>query len=130
MGEMALALAAADLVVTRAGANTIAELGVLGKPTVLIPNYEMAGHQVENARVLSRIGAARVLDGSTLTTAKLVGELKRIFGDPEEQKRLGVAIQAFGNKDAAMSLARVILKAGGAGERAPQVQKPNIEDKS
>jgi UDP-N-acetylglucosamine--N-acetylmuramyl-(pentapeptide) pyrophosphoryl-undecaprenol N-acetylglucosamine transferase len=130
MGEMSLALAAADLVVTRAGANTIAELGVLGKPTVLIPNYEMAGHQVENARVLSRVGAARVLDGSKLTTQKLVGELKRIFGDPEEQKRLGEAIRAFGNTDAAMSLARVILEAGGAGERAPLIQKPNIEDKS
>jgi UDP-N-acetylglucosamine:LPS N-acetylglucosamine transferase len=92
----------------------------------------MAGHQVENAKCsLKAGGGARVLDGSTLDYGNsLVGELKRIFGDPEEQKRLGVAIQAFGNKDAAMSLARVILKAGGAGERAPQVQKPNIEDKS
>jgi UDP-N-acetylglucosamine--N-acetylmuramyl-(pentapeptide) pyrophosphoryl-undecaprenol N-acetylglucosamine transferase len=124
-GDMALALAAADLVVARAGANTIAEMGVLGKPTVLIPNYEMAGHQVENARVVSRMGAARVLDGATLTTAKLVGEIRHILGDSDEQDRLAKAIRQFGNTDAAQSVAEVILEVGRAGESSG-VQKPNI----
>jgi UDP-N-acetylglucosamine--N-acetylmuramyl-(pentapeptide) pyrophosphoryl-undecaprenol N-acetylglucosamine transferase len=116
--EMAFALAAADLVISRAGANTIAELAALGKPTVLIPNYEMAGHQVENARVLSRAGAARVLDGERLTAQQLVGEVKRLIGDPEEQGRLSKAIRSFSRVDAAVELARVILEAGRAGERA------------
>jgi UDP-N-acetylglucosamine:LPS N-acetylglucosamine transferase len=56
-------------------------LAVLGKPTVLIPNYQMAGHQVENARVLSRAGAVRVLDGAKLTVEQLVGEVKRLLDD-------------------------------------------------
>jgi UDP-N-acetylglucosamine--N-acetylmuramyl-(pentapeptide) pyrophosphoryl-undecaprenol N-acetylglucosamine transferase len=124
MGEMALAFAAADLVVARAGANTIAELGVLGKPTVLIPNYQMAGHQIENARVLSRLGAARILDGATLTTAKLVGEIRHILDSREEQTRLSESIRQFGSRDAAKLLAEVILSVGKAGERG--VQKPNI----
>ncbi|HUD10884.1 MAG TPA: glycosyltransferase, partial [Candidatus Saccharimonadia bacterium] len=129
-GDMALALAAADVVVARAGANTIAELGVLGKPTVLIPNYEMAGHQVENARVLSRLGAVRVLDGSKLTTERLVGEIQRILGDSEEQGRLAKAIAQFGNPHAAGKLAELIQQVGRAGERAHVIQKPNIGSES
>jgi UDP-N-acetylglucosamine--N-acetylmuramyl-(pentapeptide) pyrophosphoryl-undecaprenol N-acetylglucosamine transferase len=117
MAEMPQALAAADIVLARAGANTIAELAVLGKPTVLIPNYQMAGHQVENARLLSRAGAVRVLDGENLTTDKLVGELKWLLTKPEEQDRLSRGIEQFGRRDAAMELARLIIEVGQAGER-------------
>jgi UDP-N-acetylglucosamine--N-acetylmuramyl-(pentapeptide) pyrophosphoryl-undecaprenol N-acetylglucosamine transferase len=116
MGEMALALAAADVVIARAGANTVAELAVLGKPTVLIPNYEMAGHQVENARVLSRAGAARVLDGAKLTPVQLVGEIRRLLGDAQEQGRLAKAIRQFCQVDAARELAEVILATARVGE--------------
>ncbi len=124
-GEMGLALAAADLVVTRAGANTIAELAALGKPTVLIPNFEMAGHQVENARVLSRMGAVRVLDGSKLTAGQLVGEIRRVLGDAELQGRLTAAIRQFSRPAAAHDLAAVILETG-RGYQRPE-QKPNTE---
>jgi UDP-N-acetylglucosamine--N-acetylmuramyl-(pentapeptide) pyrophosphoryl-undecaprenol N-acetylglucosamine transferase len=124
MAEMAQALAVADVVLARAGANTIAELAVLGKPTVLIPNYQMAGHQVENARVLSRAGAVRVLDGAKLTVEQLVGEVKRLLDDPEEQGRLVRALAQFGRKDAARELAEVILAVGRVGDRGVE-QKPN-----
>lgn len=112
MAEMAAALAVADIVVARAGANTIAELAVLGKPTVLIPNYEMAGHQVANARVLARQGAVRVLDGSKLTADGLVGEMKRLVGDEAEQKRLSEGISKLAKPDAAEELAQLILTVG------------------
>jgi UDP-N-acetylglucosamine--N-acetylmuramyl-(pentapeptide) pyrophosphoryl-undecaprenol N-acetylglucosamine transferase len=112
LGEMAAALAVADLVVARAGANTIAELAVLGKPTVLIPNYEMAGHQVENARVLARQGAVRVMDGSKLTAEGLVGEVSRLVGDRAEQERLSEGIRKIAKPDAAEELARLILAVG------------------
>jgi UDP-N-acetylglucosamine--N-acetylmuramyl-(pentapeptide) pyrophosphoryl-undecaprenol N-acetylglucosamine transferase len=127
MKEMAEALAAADIVVSRAGVNAITDVAALGKPTVLIPNYEMAGHQVENAKVLSRMGAVRVLDGRTLTAAKLVGELKHLAEDREEQERLSHAIRQFAHQDAAKELARVILDVGRAGERATE-QEPNTEN--
>jgi UDP-N-acetylglucosamine--N-acetylmuramyl-(pentapeptide) pyrophosphoryl-undecaprenol N-acetylglucosamine transferase len=126
MGEMAEALAAADLVLGRAGANTIAELAMLGKPTVLIPNYEMAGHQVENARVLSRQGAVRVLDGSKLTPERLVGELKRLLGDPDTLEQLSRGIRQFSRDDAAYELAQVIMQVGRAGESTEQ--EPNEDD--
>jgi UDP-N-acetylglucosamine--N-acetylmuramyl-(pentapeptide) pyrophosphoryl-undecaprenol N-acetylglucosamine transferase len=112
MKEMGEALAAADVVVSRAGVNAITDVATLGKPTVLIPNYQMAGHQVENARVLSRMGAVRVLDGQTLTGPKLVGELKRLVNDPEEQERLSRAIRQFSKPEAARELAGLILEVG------------------
>lgn len=115
-GDMALALAAADVVLSRAGATTISELAVLKKPTVLIPNTVMAGHQVENARMLARVGAARVLEGAKMTPDRVVGELKRLVGDREEQGSLGRGIAAFGREDAAKELAHLILAAGRAGE--------------
>ncbi len=121
--EMPQALAAADVVVGRAGVSTIMESAVLGKPTVLIPNYEMAGHQVENAKVLARNGAVRVLDGRSLTPARLVGEIKRILDDPAEQSRLSRAIRRFGRPEAARDLARLVLDVGGAGE-TPRPAEP------
>jgi UDP-N-acetylglucosamine--N-acetylmuramyl-(pentapeptide) pyrophosphoryl-undecaprenol N-acetylglucosamine transferase len=117
MADMALALAASDLVISRAGANTIAELAALKKPTVLIPNTEMAGHQIENARVLSRAGAARVLNGDSMTGEKLTREIVRLLGDETEMSRLSQAIGEFANPDAATMLAELILDAGRAGER-------------
>lgn len=114
--DMGLAMAAADLVIGRAGANTVAELAALAKPTVLIPNYQMAGHQVENARVLSRAGAARVLDGEHLTPQKLVGEIDRILGDEDEMRRLGEGIARFAKPDAAVELAHLILEVGKDGK--------------
>jgi UDP-N-acetylglucosamine--N-acetylmuramyl-(pentapeptide) pyrophosphoryl-undecaprenol N-acetylglucosamine transferase len=114
--DMGMAMAAADLVISRAGANTVAELAALGKPTVLIPNYEMAGHQVENAKVLSRAGAARVLDGEKLTGDRLVGEVKRLLGDPEEMERLAKGIARYAKPDAASELAQLIMEVG-AGQR-------------
>lgn len=61
--DMALALAAADLVVSRAGASTLAELTVLGKPSILLPYpYHRDRHQHANARVLAERGAAVLLE--------------------------------------------------------------------
>jgi UDP-N-acetylglucosamine--N-acetylmuramyl-(pentapeptide) pyrophosphoryl-undecaprenol N-acetylglucosamine transferase len=109
MGDMGLALAAADLVVGRAGVNTINDSAVLAKPTILIPNYEMAGHQIENAKVMSRAGAVRVLDGEHLTAALLIAEINHVMGDEAEQKRLSAAIASFARPEAALELARAVV---------------------
>ena len=124
MGDMGLALAAADLVIGRAGVNTINDSAVLGKPTILIPNYEMAGHQVQNARVLSRQGAVRVLDGAKLTADGFADEIDHVLGDEKEQDRLSVAIRTFGRPHAAEELASLVLKIG---KSAHSDQKPNTE---
>jgi UDP-N-acetylglucosamine--N-acetylmuramyl-(pentapeptide) pyrophosphoryl-undecaprenol N-acetylglucosamine transferase len=121
---MGLALGVADLVIGRAGVNTINDSAVLGKPTILIPNYEMAGHQVENARVLSRQGAVRVLDGATLVPDQLVAEIDRVLGSETEQKQLSTAIKQFGRPEAARDLAKLILAEA---RIRPVKQKPNTE---
>jgi UDP-N-acetylglucosamine--N-acetylmuramyl-(pentapeptide) pyrophosphoryl-undecaprenol N-acetylglucosamine transferase len=117
MTGMGAAMSAADLVIARAGATTIAELASLSKPTILIPNYLMAGHQVGNARMLSRLGAARVLDEVTLTTPKLVGEIKMILGSETEQAALAKAISKFATPKAATELAEAILAVGEGKDR-------------
>lgn len=124
MGDMGLALAAADVVIGRAGVNTINDSAVLGKPTILIPNYEMAGHQVENAKVLSRQGAVRVLDGAKLTSERLVAEINYILGDVAEQARLSAAIRLFGRPQAAHDLAMLIEAVG---TQHITKQKPNMD---
>jgi UDP-N-acetylglucosamine--N-acetylmuramyl-(pentapeptide) pyrophosphoryl-undecaprenol N-acetylglucosamine transferase len=121
MSDMGLALAAADLVVGRAGVNTINDCAVLGKPTILIPNYVMAGHQVENARVLSRQGAVRVLDGASLTGAKLLAEVNTVLSSEDEQARLSAGISKFARPEAARELAQLIV------DCADTAQIPNSE---
>jgi UDP-N-acetylglucosamine--N-acetylmuramyl-(pentapeptide) pyrophosphoryl-undecaprenol N-acetylglucosamine transferase len=110
--EIASALAASDIVISRAGANTVAELAALGKPTILIPNYLMAGHQVENAKLLARLGAVRVLDEQRLNPARLIEEIRGLLGSQEQQDHLGAGISALSKPDAAKDLARLILSAG------------------
>ena len=127
MGDMGLALAAADLVIGRAGVNTINDSAVLGKPTILIPNYEMAGHQVENAKVLSRQGAVRVMDGAKLTGERLVAEITHVLSDDDEQERLSAAIRSFGRPNAANDLAQVIETVAAS---SLVIQKPNKESRA
>jgi UDP-N-acetylglucosamine--N-acetylmuramyl-(pentapeptide) pyrophosphoryl-undecaprenol N-acetylglucosamine transferase len=110
--EMIYALAAADVAVSRAGATTIAELAALSKPTVLIPNNLMAGHQVMNAKVISRQDAVRVIYEERLKPAVLIAEVKRLVDSEEERERLGKALHAYARLDAVDLLANEIVKIG------------------
>lgn len=108
--DMGLVLAAADIVVARAGANTIAELAALAKPTILIPNHRLTGgHQTENARMLGRAGAVRVITEDKLTPKSLYAELLKIIGDSTEMKRLAQHITTFATPRAAHDLAQLLL---------------------
>lgn len=107
--KMSEALSVADIVVARAGANTISELAYLGKPCVLIPNYLYAGHQEANARLLSRAGAVTVIDERKLTPEALINIVRNLFGSEEEQQRLSKNISTFSKPDAAKELAQLII---------------------
>lgn len=108
--EMDLAFAAADVVVSRAGATSIAELTVLGLPALLVPYpYATADHQLHNARALEAVGGGRVVEDDDLDGESLVAAVEPWLVDPEAGARTAAAARAFGRPDAARNVARLLL---------------------
>lgn len=97
LDEMPLALAAADLVVCRAGAATLAEITVSGAPAILVPYpYATGNHQEFNARALEKEGAALVIKDEQLKGEILANQIEKLLADPgrlaamaRTSKRLG-----------------------------------------
>lgn len=91
--DMAAAYAAADLVVSRAGAGSISELELLGKPCILVPSPNVAeDHQTKNARALSDKGAA-ILVEDIHAKEILVDEIIRLAGEPEKLQEMSEEIK-------------------------------------
>lgn len=104
------AAGAADIIISRAGANSIAEIGLWKKPAILIPIPESVSHdQRTNAYAYAKTGAAIVLDEENLAPHILVSEIERIVKDPELGKRMGAAAAGFTDPDAARILANEVL---------------------
>jgi UDP-N-acetylglucosamine--N-acetylmuramyl-(pentapeptide) pyrophosphoryl-undecaprenol N-acetylglucosamine transferase len=102
--------AVADVVVSRAGANSIAEIGLWKKPSIIIPIPESISHdQRSNAYAYARTGATVVLEEENLTPHILVAEIQRILRDPELAKRMGESSAGFTDPDASTVLARQVL---------------------
>jgi UDP-N-acetylglucosamine--N-acetylmuramyl-(pentapeptide) pyrophosphoryl-undecaprenol N-acetylglucosamine transferase len=95
--DMANAYTEASLVICRAGATTLAELTVCGRPAILIPFPSAAGdHQTANAKALENVGAAIILPQNELTPEKLAALVKEFLKDrqklqdmAEQGRRLG-----------------------------------------
>lgn len=101
ISDVAAALARAHLVVSRAGAITLAELCAAGRPAVLVPLSIAAGHQRGNADALEQAGAARVLPGDAATPprlAEMVGELLR---DRDRLQEMAAVARRLGRPGAA-----------------------------
>ena len=95
----------------RAGAGTIAELALLGKPAILIPlPGSGGGEQQLNARVLGQIGAAVVLDQSDATPERLLEEVTRLVQTPELLEAMGKRAASAAAPEAAERLTDLILK--------------------
>ena len=85
INDMDTCLAAADLVICRAGASTLAELEAVGKASILIPSPIVAGnHQYYNAMVLGKAGAAIVMEQKDVTPQILIEQVKRLYEHPEQ----------------------------------------------
>ncbi|MFE7794561.1 glycosyltransferase [Streptomyces sp. NPDC057460] len=109
--ELPDVLALADVVVSRSGAGTIAELTALGKPAVFIPLASSAGgEQAHNARHLEEAGAAVALFGE-VTGASLRDALGPLLTDPHRRVAMAESARAHGRPDAADRLVDVILSA-------------------
>jgi UDP-N-acetylglucosamine--N-acetylmuramyl-(pentapeptide) pyrophosphoryl-undecaprenol N-acetylglucosamine transferase len=107
--RMPAVYAAADLVVCRAGAMTVAELAVAGVPAVLVPLPKAPGdHQTANARVLANDGAAVLLPDPECTPDRLADVVEGLLADPGRLEAMGRAAGALGRPDAAEAGARVV----------------------
>jgi UDP-N-acetylglucosamine--N-acetylmuramyl-(pentapeptide) pyrophosphoryl-undecaprenol N-acetylglucosamine transferase len=111
--RMDLAYACADLVVSRAGATTIAELTVCGLPALLIPYpYATNGHQEANARALQRVGGAGVLLDDQLSAIVLAERVEGLIDHPERLGAMAERSRSFGRPNAAASLADLVESVG------------------
>ncbi|MBV8540911.1 MAG: UDP-N-acetylglucosamine--N-acetylmuramyl-(pentapeptide) pyrophosphoryl-undecaprenol N-acetylglucosamine transferase [Pseudonocardiales bacterium] len=108
--ELPDVLALADVVVSRSGAGTLAELTALGKPSVLIPLIPTGGNEQEhNARYLQQAGAAHALLGERPTPQDLHRALDGLIGDPALRARMAAQAARLGRPGAARDLAAVLL---------------------
>jgi UDP-N-acetylglucosamine--N-acetylmuramyl-(pentapeptide) pyrophosphoryl-undecaprenol N-acetylglucosamine transferase len=106
MGER---IANAHLVICRAGASTVAELSVIGRPAILVPYPHALDHdQAENARSLAEAGGAWVILESELTPTVLARRLGDFLEDPDELGLAAEAAHAEGRVDAAEQLADLV----------------------
>lgn len=107
-------LAGAHLVVARSGASTVAELSVIGRPSILVPlPHALDQDQLMNAATLAAAGAATVVKQADFTPAWLAGELTRLLADPTPLVAAAAAARAHGHADAADRLADLVVKTAG-----------------
>jgi len=108
-------LGAADVVVSRAGATTIAELAVLSKPVILVPYEKLPGdHQSRNAERLERLGAVMVVFDSEMMEKpeKLLEAIKTLIRSPKKREELASNLHAEAKTDAAERLADILIEVG------------------
>lgn len=109
--EMTAALAAADLVVGRAGSSTLAEVAAFGIPMVVVPYPHAAGHQRANAHVLVDAGAAILVEDGEFDADALV-RATDILDDPRRHLEAAAAARSLGHPGAADAVAELVVVLG------------------
>jgi len=103
-------MARAHLVVGRAGASTVSELAVIGRPSILVPfPYALDQDQAANAAILAGVGAATVVSQSEFTAPRFAELLRAALADPPALIAAAAAAKAVGVADAAQRLADLTL---------------------
>ncbi len=121
--EMTAALAAADLVVGRAGSSTLAEVAAFGIPMVVVPYPHAAGHQRANAAALVDAGAATLVDDADFDADALVAATA-ILDDPRRHLEMSSAARSLGRPGASAAVAELVLALA---ERRPLPPREEIE---
>jgi len=104
-------MAESDLVVSRAGAMTLAELAAAGRPAILIPLATSThGHQIENARAYAAAGAAVLLEEKDLTGPSLAETARRVLADAGGLVRMGEAARRIARRDASRRLSDLLFE--------------------
>ena len=108
--DMPRVMAAADLILCRAGASTLSELSYTGKPAILIPSPNVTNHHQErNARVLERAGGARVLLEGEFDAPALLALIRELLGDPERLAGMSAAMRSLAVPEATNRICSEIL---------------------
>lgn len=111
INDMPVCLAAADVVVARAGAITLSEIQVTGKPSVLIPSPNVAeNHQYHNAMSLVKNNAAVMIEEKDLTPEKLTEEIDRLASDPARLAEYSANAAKMAVSDASKRIYSVIIE--------------------
>ncbi len=108
--DMATAYAASDLVVSRSGATAIAEIEIVGRPSLLVPYpFATEGHQMKNARAVEKAGAAVVVPDDELNGERLADEVFELLKDAARLALMAERARALGRPDAAERVAEAVL---------------------
>ena len=108
--DMPALLAAATLIVCRAGSSTLAEVTAVGLPAVAVPYpFAVADHQTSNAQALAEAGAAVLVKDADLNGERLVREVSALLSDPVRLAAMRAASRAQGQPDAAHRVAELLL---------------------
>ncbi len=106
--EMSAALAAADLVVGRAGSSTLAEVTAAGTPMIVVPYPHAGGHQRANAAILADAGAATIIEDPDFDGPSLL-EALGVLHDPARHARMAAAARELGRPGAAEAVATILM---------------------
>jgi UDP-N-acetylglucosamine--N-acetylmuramyl-(pentapeptide) pyrophosphoryl-undecaprenol N-acetylglucosamine transferase len=122
--EMELALSAATIGVSRAGASSLAEIATVALPCILVPYPTAAdNHQWFNATEYARSGAGWMLEQRVLTSEKLGESLLKLLNDSAEQERLRAGLKRWQRPDAAQRIAEAMLHSSGIPCSRPQDER-------
>ncbi|MEU4313517.1 undecaprenyldiphospho-muramoylpentapeptide beta-N-acetylglucosaminyltransferase [Nocardia sp. NPDC024068] len=113
LSRMDLAYAAADAVVCRSGAMTVAEVSAVGLPAVYVPLPHGNGEQELNARPVVAAGGGRIVSDPELSPKYVIDEVIPLLTDPARIAEMGRAAAGAGHRDAADEVARIVLRAAG-----------------
>lgn len=116
--DMPAAIAAADLIISRAGAGAIAEVCAVGRPSVLVPLPRAGDHQLHNAQGAERSGGAICVPAQRATADGLCLLVTELAQDPERLRRMAERARAWGTPHAAARVARDLLGLAGLGAAA------------
>ncbi|GAB4387574.1 MAG: undecaprenyldiphospho-muramoylpentapeptide beta-N-acetylglucosaminyltransferase [Thermodesulfovibrionales bacterium] len=122
--EMPEAYAVADIVVSRAGATTLAEITSLGKPAVLVPYPHAAGHQEFNARKLLEAGAAAMILDHELGGEALASHVRELAGSEEKRAAMRRQSRSLGKPDAARRVVDLAMSCANARRKGAARSRP------
>lgn len=111
INDMDVCLAAADLVICRSGASTLAELQAAGKASILIPSPIVAGnHQYHNAMVLGKAGAAVVIEQKDASSERIISEIEALYNAPEKTEVMSACAAELHLRDTNERILAVVEK--------------------